>query len=105
MFLFEIGGLVGWLVVVDLSFPLVLDVGNVARVTINVIVDYLLATIGKNDPVAASGLVTFTSLVLTKIVVVVVLYSPTILVVSRGLEKCLTHINDRHQATSNYSSY
>ena len=86
MFLFEIGGLVGWLVVVDLSFTLVLDVGNVARVTINVIGDNLLTTIGKNDPVAASGLFTFTSLVLTEIVVVVVLYSPVELVVSRGLK-------------------
>jgi len=90
MFLFEFGlidGLVGWLVVVNLCFPLVLDVGNVARVTINVIGHNLLATIGKNDPVAASGLFTFTSLVLTEIIVVVVLYSPVKLELSRGL-KC-----------------
>ena len=90
MFLFEfglIGGLVGGLIIVGLGFTLVIDLGNVARVTINVIGDNLLATIGKNDPVAASGFVTFTSLVLTEIIVVVVLYSPVKLELSRGL-KC-----------------
>jgi len=74
------------LVIVGLGFTLVLDLGNVARVAIYVIGHNLFATIGKNDPVAASGLVTFTSLVLTEIVVVVVLYSPVELVVSRGLK-------------------
>jgi len=82
-----VDGLVGGLVVVNLCFPLVLDVGNVARVTINVIGHNLFTTIGENDSVAASGFVTFTSLVLTEIILVVVLYSPVKLVLSRGL-KC-----------------
>ena len=78
-------GLVGRFVGGRLVVPFVLDVGNVARVAINVIVDNLLATIGKNDPVVASGLVTFTTLVLTEIIVVVVLHSPVKFVVSQRL--------------------
>ena len=83
-----VGGLVGLisgLRVVGLGVTVVGDVGNVAGVAIDVVVDVLLAAIGKNNPVVAGGLVTIASLVLAEVVVVVILHSPVELVVSRGL--------------------
>ena len=80
------GGGVG-LVVVSLGVTIVGDISDVTRVAIDVIVDGLLAAIGKNNGVRAGGLVTIAGLVLVHVNVgVVVLDGPVKLVVSGGLE-------------------
>ena len=62
------------------------DISDVTGIIIDVIVDDLLATIGKVDPVAALGVVIVTILLLAHVsVVVVVLNVPAELVVRRSL--------------------
>ena len=79
------GGRVG-LVVISLGVTVVLDISDVTRVAIDVIVDGLLAAIGENNGVRAGGLVTIAGLVLAHVNVgVVVLDGPIVLVVSGGL--------------------
>jgi len=78
---------VGRFVVVGLSLTFVLDISDVARVAVDVVVDDLLAAVGEDNPVVAGGLVTFTAFVLTEVVVVIILHGPVELVVSGSLYK------------------
>ena len=68
------------------SFSGVLDVSDVARVTVNVVVDSLAATIGQVNEVGSLGVVSVAVLVVTEVdVAVVVLDSVVKVVLSRGL--------------------
>ena len=79
-----VGG--GGLVVVGLGVTVVLDVGDVTRVAVDVIIDGLAAAVGEDDGVSSLGVVTIASLVLVHVdVVVVVLDGPVEFVVSGGL--------------------
>jgi hypothetical protein len=81
-------GVSSGLVVVSLGVTVVLNISDVTGVAIDVIVDGLLAAIGKNNGVRAGGLVTIAGLVLAHVNVgVVVLDGPVIFVVSGGLKK------------------
>ena len=76
------------LVVVGLGVAVVSDISHISRVAVDVVVDVLLATVGKDDPVVALGVVTVASLVLAHVDVgVVIVHSPVELVVSGGLFK------------------
>ena len=80
------GGGVG-LLVVSLGVTVVGDVSDVTGVTVDVIVDVLLATVGKDDPVVSLGVVTIATLVLAHVDVgVVVIDGPVEFVVSGGLK-------------------
>ena len=80
------GGGVG-LVVVSLGVTVVGDISDVTGVTVDVIVDVLLATVGKDDPVVSLGVVTIATLVLAHIDVgVIVIDGPVEFVVSGGLK-------------------
>ena len=84
----RIGGSGVGLVVVSLGVTVIGDISDVTGVTVDVIVDVLLATIGEDDPVVSLGVVTIASLVLTHVDVgVVVVHSPIEFVVSGGLLK------------------
>ena len=79
------GGRVG-LVVVSLGVTVIGDVSNVTGVTVDVIVNVLLATVGENDPVVSLGVVTIASLILSHVdVSVIVVDGPVEFVVSGGL--------------------
>ena len=81
-------GLVGGLVIVRLGLTLVLDLSDVTRVTIDVIVDNLATAVGENNEVRSLGVVTVAVLVVAHInVVVVVLNSVVEGVISGGLNK------------------
>ena len=81
-------GLVGGLVIVRLSLTFVLDLSDVTRVAIDVIVDDLAAAVGENNEVRSLGVVTFALLVVAHIDVgVVVLDGVVEGVVSGGLKK------------------
>ena len=76
----------GGLVVVSLGVTVVLDVGNVSRVAVDVIIDGLAAAVGEDDGVSSLGVVTIAGLVLVHVdVVVVVLDGPVEFVVGGGL--------------------
>ena len=80
------GGVIGGLVIVSLGVTVVGDISDVTGIAIDIVVDILTATVGKDNVVVAGGLVTIASLVLGHIdVVVVVLNSPVELVVSGSL--------------------
>ena len=80
------GGVVGGLVIVCLCVTIVRDISDITGVAIDVIVDILAATVGKDDVVIAGGLVTIAGLVLAHVDVrVVVVDGPVELVVSGGL--------------------
>jgi hypothetical protein len=77
---------VGGLVVVSLGVTIVGDISDVTGITVDVIVDGLAATIGKNDGVRSLGVVTIASLVVAHIDVgVVVLDGVVEAVVGGGL--------------------
>ena len=80
------GGRVG-LVVVSLGVTVVGDISDVTGVTIDLVVNDLLATVGENNPVVAGGVVTIATLVLAHVDVgVIVIDGPVELVVSGGLK-------------------
>ena len=80
------GGRVG-LLVVGLGVTVVGDISDVTGVTVDVIVDVLLATVGKDDPVVSLGVVTIATLVLAHVNVgVVIIDGPVEFVVSGGLK-------------------
>ena len=80
------GGRVG-LLVVSLGVTVVGDISDVTGVTVDVIVDVLLATVGKDDPVVSLGVVTIATLVLAHVDVgVIVIDGPVELVVSGSLK-------------------
>ena len=80
------GGGVG-LLVVSLGVTVVGDISDVTGVTVDVIVDVLLATVGKDDPVVSLGVVTIATLVLAHVDVgVIVIDGPIEFVVSGGLK-------------------
>ena len=80
------GGRVG-LLVVSLGVTVVGDISDVTGVTVDVIVDVLLATVGKDDPVVSLGVVTIATLVLAHVDVgVVIIDGPVEFVVSGGLK-------------------
>ena len=79
------GGRVG-LVVVSLGVTVVGDISDVTGITVNFVVNVLLATVGKDDPIVSLGVVTIASLVLAHVdVSVVVVNGPIEFVVSGGL--------------------
>ena len=74
------------LLIVSLGVTIVGDISNVTGVTVDVIVDGLLATVGEDDPVVSLGVVTIASLVLAHVDVgVVVVDGPVEFVVGGGL--------------------
>ena len=76
----------GGLVVISLGVTVVFNIGDVTRVTVDVIVNSLAAAVGENNGVSSLGVVTIASLVLVHVdVVVVVLDGPVEFVVSGGL--------------------
>jgi len=82
---FVSGGRVG-LVVVGLGVTIVGDISDVTGVTVDVIVDGLLAAIGENDVVRSLGVITVASLVVAHVNVVVVILDGVVEgVVSGGL--------------------
>ena len=86
-----VGGFVRWFV--SLGVTVVLHVSDVARVAIDVIVDSLTATVGEEDIVRSSGLVTISVLAVAKVqrsvvvstMGVVVLHAVSEVIVSGGL--------------------
>ena len=75
------------LLVVSLGVTVVGDISDVTGVTVDVIVDVLLATVGKDDPVVSLGVVTIATLVLAHVDVgVIVIDGPVEFVVSGGLK-------------------
>ena len=80
------GGRVG-LLVVSLGVTVVGDISDVTGVSVDVIVDVLLATVGKDDPVVSLGVVTIATLVLAHVDVgVVIIDGPVEFVVSGSLK-------------------
>ena len=76
------------LVVVGLGVTVVSDISHISRVAVDVVVDVLLATVGKDDPVVSLGVVTVASLILAHVDVgVVIVDGPVEFVVSGGLFK------------------
>ena len=72
--------------VVSLGVTVIGDISDVTGVTVDVVVDVLLATVGEDDPVVSLGVVTIASLVLAHVDVgVVVVDGPVELVVGGGL--------------------
>ena len=75
------------LLVVSLGVTVVGDISDVTGVSVDVIVDVLLATVGKDDPVVSLGVVTIATLVLAHVDVgVVIIDGPVEFVVSGGLK-------------------
>ena len=72
--------------VVSLGVTVIGDVSNVTGVTIDFVVNVLLATVGEDNPVVSGGLVTIATLVLAHVdVVVVIVDGPVEFVVSGSL--------------------
>ena len=73
---------------VTLGVTVVSDISDVTGVSVDVIVDVLLATVGEDDPVVSLGVITVASLLLAHVdvVVVVSLHGPVERVVSGGLQ-------------------
>ena len=86
---FVCGGSVAGLIagLISLGITIVSNISDVTGITVDVIVDVLLATVGEDNPVVSLGVVTIASLVLTEIVVIIVLHGPIKFVVSGGLKK------------------
>ena len=79
------GGRVG-LLVVSLGVTVVGDISDVTGVTVDVIVDVLLATVGEDDPVVSLGVITVAGFVLAHVYVRgIVIDGPVESVVSGGL--------------------
>jgi hypothetical protein len=71
---------------ISLSVTIVSDISNVTRVTIDLIVNILAATVGENDVVVSLSVFTIAGFVLAHVDVRgIVINSPVEFVVSRGL--------------------
>lgn len=77
-------GLVAWFVVICLCISFILNISDIARVIIDVIIYHLTTTIRKDDVIRALGIVSIAALLMTKIIVIVVFYGIIEAVVSRS---------------------